>query len=176
VGGENREGATSTRVLAESALMIALSAALYNLTIYTFPQGGSITPGSMTPVLLLALRRGARVGIAAGAVFGIIALYPVPFVYNPVQFLLDYPIAFGALGLAGFFNKRPVVGVGAGIGGRFASHFVSGLVFFASNAPAGESAIVYSAVYNASYLIPELAISAAAIFALQKRGVLNVKK
>jgi thiamine transporter len=173
-----------TRVLAEGCVMIALATALNAIKIFTFPEGGSITLGSMVPLLFFALRRGAKAGILAGAVFGIIDLYFEPFVYNPIQFLLDYPLAFGALGLAGLFKGRwqgtrpegvvAVLAVAVGIGGRFCSHFLSGLVFFASYAPAGESPALYSAVYNASYLIPELVISATVIFVLANRGTLKM--
>ena len=179
------------RILAESAVMIALATILNSINIFTFPEGGSVTLGAMVPILFLALRRGPKVGMIAGAVFGIIDLYFEPFIYNPVQFLLDYPFAYAALGLAGLLsnrvNKSPlstkalnpalwsVVAVAIGISGRFVCHFFSGLVFFASYAPAGENAAVYSAIYNASYLLPELAISAFVIFILVSRGVNRVR-
>jgi thiamine transporter len=182
----------SVRILAEASVMIGLAAALNTIKIFTFPEGGSVTLGAMVPILLLALRRGPKVGCVAGAIFGIIDLYFEYFVYNPVQFLLDYPLAFGALGLAGIFSGRvqekssrsggsngvrtsvlAVAGVAVGIFGRFVCHFLSGLIFFASYAPAGESPALYSAIYNASYLIPEFAISAVVMAALANRGVLT---
>lgn len=168
-------GPSSVRVLAESIVMVALATVLYLITIYQLPQGGSVTLGSMVPILLVALRRGPKVGITSGMVFSIIVLYISPFIYNPFQFLLDYPLAFGSLGLAGFFKTRPLTGVGVGIGSRFVCHFLSGLIFFASYAPPGESPALYSAIYNAGYLIPELAISWAVIFVLLKRNILTVR-
>ena len=56
-------------------------------------------------------------------------------VYYPLQILLDYPLAFGCLGLAGFFKKYALVGVVVGVTGRFVMHLVSGAVFFAEFAP-----------------------------------------
>jgi thiamine transporter len=56
------------------------------------------------------------------------------------------------LGLAGFFPKRPFIGVNLGIIGRFLAHFVSGIVFFAEFAPQGMHPAVYSALYNGGYL------------------------
>jgi thiamine transporter len=164
-----------TRVLAEAVAMIALATALYTIKIFTLPQGGSVTMGSMIPILLLAFRRGARVGVMAGAVFGILVLYLEPFVYNPVQFLLDYPLAFGSLGLAGFFKDKPMLGASVGIGARFVCHFFSGAIFFASFAPVGENPSLYSAIYNGSYLLPELAISAAVMWVLLKRNIINLR-
>jgi thiamine transporter len=104
----------------------------------------------------------------------LVVLVEEPFIYHPVQFLLDYPLAFGALGLAGLFRKLPVVGVAVGIGGRFICHFISGLVFFATYAPAGMDPAVYSAIYNASYLVPELIVSEVVIFILVKRKILQL--
>lgn len=178
-------------VLAESAVMIALATILNSIKVFTFPEGGSVTMGAMVPILFLALRRGPKVGMTAGAVFGIIDVYFEPFIYNPVQFLLDYPFAYGALGLAGLFatrvNRTPqgrtrltpalwsVAAVALGIFSRFVCHFFSGLIFFASYAPAGESPALYSAIYNASYLLPEFAISAFVISILIGRGVNRVR-
>lgn len=156
---------------------MALATVLFYFKIYTFPAGGEITFGSMTPILLLALRRGVRVGVVGGVVFSFIVLALEPFVYNPAQFLLDYPLAFGALGLAGIFRGRglggAVAGVFVGITGRFTCHFLSGIIFFASSAPSGESPALYSAIYNGSYLLPELAISAAAMVILVRRGLVG---
>jgi thiamine transporter len=158
--------------------MVALAGVLHFISGFipflAMPQGGRVTLAAMVPVLFVAIRRGPRVGILAGIAFGLVVLVLEPFIYHPVQVLLDYPLAFGALGLASFFRKLPVLGVAVGISGRFICHFVSGLVFFASYAPAGMDPAVYSAIYNAWYLIPELIISAAVISVLQKRKILQL--
>jgi len=92
----------------------------------------------------------------------------------PTQILLDYPLAFGALGLAGAFKKQPVIGVGIGILGRFICHFISGVIFFGQYAWEGWNVIAYSAAYNATYLVPEFIVSAIIIFTLLKRDLLNI--
>ena len=168
----------TTKILTESVVFIALAGVLYEITFYQFPNGGRITAASMVPILFIALRRGPKVGIATGIVFGLVALVldAFAFVVNPIQVMLDYPLAFGALGLAGFFRKDPLVGVVVGIAGRFVCHFFSGLLFFAMYAPQGESPALYSAIYNASYLIPELVMSAILIYILQKRGIIELYK
>jgi len=87
--------------------------------------------------------------------------------------LLDYPIAFGLLGLAGFFQKRPFIGVTVGIIGRFVAHFLSGIIFFAIYA--GEmNPVIYSAVYNGGYLLVELVISIYVIYLLRASKVLKI--
>lgn len=138
---------------------MALSTALSFIKLFGLPQGGSVTAGSMVPLLWLSLRRGGKIGVFACTAYGLVQLFVEPFIVNPIQVLLDYPVAFGALGLAGFFQNRPFLGVNVGIAGRFITHFVSGVIFFASYAPEGMSPIVYSAIYNGSYLLPELVIS-----------------
>ena len=162
-----------TQVLAETIIMVALSSALYMIKLFTFPQGGSITLGSMTPIFVLSFRRGPKVGMVAGACLGLIIVVIEPFIYNPFQFLLDYPLAFGALGIACLLRSWPLIGVGVGIGGRFVCHFLSGVLYFRSFTPVGQSYIVYSATYNASYLLPELAISAVVVFILARRHILT---
>ncbi|MDR7567131.1 MAG: energy-coupled thiamine transporter ThiT [Armatimonadota bacterium] len=149
----------ATRWMAEVAVAVALSAALGMLKVYQLPQGGSITAGSMVPVYFVALRWGARRGILAGVLTGLVNFLLEPVFLHPVQFLLDYPVAFGALGLAGLLRPVPWVGVVVGGAGRFCAHFLSGVVFFRQYAPPGVSPVVYSAVYNGSYMLPEVGIS-----------------
>ena len=161
-----------TRIIAEIIIFVSLATALSLIKIYTLPQGGSITLG-MVPLLWLAIRRGPKIGIFSGALFGCVDLAIEPYVVHPVQFLLDYPVAFAALGLAGFFQNLPEVGVVVGVTGRFVSHFVSGVVFFASFAPSGMSPIVYSAIYNGSYLLPDMIICMFIMFILNRSNVLK---
>lgn len=146
--------------LVELGIAIALVVVLSNVRIYKLPQGGSITAGSMVPIFYIALRWGAKWGITAGIAAGIVNYIFDPFFAHPVQVLLDYPLAFGALGLAGLFPGRPVLGVVIGGAGRWLAHFVSGIVFFAQYAPKGVSPVIYSALYNGSYMLPEVVISA----------------
>jgi thiamine transporter len=167
------------RILTETIVMVALSGALYLIKIFTLPQGGSITLGSMVPIFLLSLRRGARIGIVGGIAFGLVALVEdvysgVEIIFYPAQVILDYPLAFGVLGLAGFFRKKPVLGVGVGVAARFCSHFVSGVLFFASYAPAGVSPFLYSALYNGGFLIPEFVITAGLMIVLVRVKALEL--
>jgi thiamine transporter len=165
-----------TKILGETIVFIALAGVLYAIPFFQLPQGGRVTLASMVPIFFVALRRGPKVGIVAGIAFGFVALVldSFAFVVNPVQVALDYPLAFGALGLAGFFRKSPVLGVIVGVAGRFVCHFISGLVFFAMYAPAGEAPAIYSAVYNGSFLSIELVMSAVIIFILEKRGIMKL--
>ena len=163
-----------SKIIAEIVVAVALAYALNLIVILRLPQGGSVTAASMVPILWLALRRGAKIGVLGGVIFGLVDLFPQPFIVHPAQFLLDYPLAFGALGLAGFLRGHPIVGVVVGIFGRFICHFISGLVFFATYAPTGMNPAVYSAVYNGSYLVLELVFSTIVVYMLVKRGIITM--
>jgi thiamine transporter len=164
-----------TKIFAEAIAFIALSAVLNSIKLYQLPYGGSVTLAGMVPVLWFSLRRGAVVGTYAGVVLGLVVMVIEPFLYSPVQVLLDYPLAFGALGLAGLFHKRPVIGVGVGMLGRFTAHFLSGVFFFYMYAANwGLDPISYSIAYNGSYLLPEFVVSAVIIYVLAKRRLLRI--
>jgi thiamine transporter len=169
----NSNSFRNPKVLAEMAIFVALATALSFIIVYTLPQGGSITAASMVPILWLALRRGPKVGITAGVFYGMIQLIILPYVIDPVQLLLDYPIAFGLLGLAGFFPKRPVLGAAVGISARFLTHFIAGVIYWAPVYAPTLNPFAYSAVYNGSYLLPEFLISGFVLYLLQKSKVLR---
>lgn len=163
-----------TKIISEVIVAVALAYVLNLIVVFRMPQGGSVTAVSMVPIFWLALRRGLKIGVFGGIVFGLVDMIPQPFIVHPVQFLLDYPLAFGALGLAGFFNRHPIRGVVVGIFGRFVCHFISGIVFFAMYVPAGMHPAVYSAIYNGSYLIVELVSSIIAMYILVRRDFVKM--
>ena len=170
-----------TKLLAEMAVAIALGTVLSLVKFSIWPEGGSVTAGSMIPLFWFSLRRGAKLGITAGVAYGMVQFFVGPFFVHPAQLLLDYPIAFGALGLAGLLRKHELAGVTLGVGGRFLAHFVSGVIFFATYAPEvylgigiGANAYTYSALYNGSYLIPELVISLVLMMVVIRRGLIDL--
>ena len=171
----------SVKILAEGGVMIALATVLSFVKVYQAPFGGSVTAGSMIPILLFSLRQGIAPGLLVGAIYGIIQL-SVGYVLTPAQAFLDYIVAFGLLGLAGFaqqsFSKigekvdtkkymTVSLGVLLGIGGRFVAHFFAGVIFFSQYA-GDMNPWWYSALYNGSYLIPELIVSTLLILLIWK--------
>ena len=172
-----------TKLLAEMAVAIALGTVLSLVKFSIWPEGGSVTAGSMIPLFWFSQRRGAKLGITAGVAYGMVQFFVEPFFVHPAQLLLDYPIAFGALGLAGLLREHELAGVTLGVGGRFLAHFVSGVIFFATYAPEvylgisiGANAYTYSALYNGSYLIPELVISLVLMMVVIRRGLIDLYK
>lgn len=171
------EKASQTKILAEGTVFIALTVILKDVLppIFELPQGGSVSIAGMLPLLWFSLRRGLRSGLEAGTVYGLIHMaLPGSYIVDPVQALLDYPIAFAALGLAGIFRKYPLLGAPVGIFGRFLAHFASGVWFFAEYAPTGMSPILYSASYNGGYLIVELVVAEIIIAILMNRRLLKI--
>ena len=163
-----------TRVLAEVAIAVALATVLSMIKIWQMPQGGSVTMGSMVPILLIAFRRDIKIGVMTGVIYGLVQLVLDGWFYHPAGMFLDYPLAFGVLGAAALFKKMPPVGVAVAITLRFFSHLISGVIFFAEYAPEGVSPVIYSAIYNGSYMIPEIIVSAILIYFLVQRDVLNM--
>ena len=101
-------------------------------------------------------------GIIAAAASGLLQFVLEPFFYTLPQMLIDYPLAFGALGLAGFFHKKKFglqIGYIVGVIGRYVFAVISGYVFFGAYAPEGTPAIVYSLTYNATYIVPEAIVT-----------------
>ena len=161
------------KILTESSVFVALSFILKDILppIYELPQGGSVTIAGIVPLLWFSLRRGFRYGIFAGFVYGLVHMALGGYVIHILQGLLDYPIAFAAIGLAGLFKKYPLIGVGVGIIGRFISSFLSGIFFFTGLTVEG---VVASAIYNGIYLVGEFVISAIVIYMLMKRDLINI--
>ena len=151
-----------TKALAVSALLVALSIILNQLVLFRMPQGGSITAFSMVPIVLCAYFFGVRRGLMAGMCVGLINLLFNPYVIHPVQLLLDYPMAFGALAFGGIFASRKagiVKGYIFGVLCRYVCAVLSGVIFFGAYAPEGFNAITWSLWYNATYLAVEGIVS-----------------
>jgi thiamine transporter len=168
---EAKKDIKHVRVMAEVALAAALAVVLSFLKLYTLPQGGSLSL-EMIPVFYIAVRRGGALGCVTGLLMGLGQLLYGAYIVHPAQLILDYPLAFTVLGVAGFMRKTPLVGVVVGSTLRFLCHFASGVIFFAQYAPEGMNVLAYSAIYNASYMLPETAVTLvviALILAREKR-------
>ena len=163
----------TTRMLVYVSLMLALTILLQQVRLYHFPQGGSVTLGSMLPIILLTFRYGAPVGMFAGFVFGLINIILDPFILHPIQVLFDYPLPWMAAGLAAIFKQNFIASTILVFAGKFICHVISGVVFFASYAPEGTSPIIYSLTVNASMIIPECIICCVLIKFLPTERLLN---
>lgn len=152
----------TTKQLVFSAVAMALAMVCSMIKFADLPMGGSVTLFSMLFIVLIGYWYGPYVGIMTAVAYGLLQFVTEPIFYTIPQMLIDYPCAFGALGLAGFFSGKKhglQIGYLAGVLGRYVFAVISGVVFFGAYAPEGTPAIVYSLGYNATYLVPEAVIT-----------------
>lgn len=152
----------TTKQLVFSAVAMALAMLCSMIKFADLPMGGSVTLFSMLFIVLIGYWYGPYVGIMTAVAYGLLQFVTEPIFYTIPQMLIDYPCAFGALGLAGFFSGKKhglQIGYLAGVLGRYVFAVISGVVFFGAYAPEGTPAIVYSLGYNATYLVPEAVIT-----------------
>ncbi len=166
-----------SRSIAFAAVCVAMSFALSYIKLFTMPMGGSITFASMLPVMLYSFMFGSRKGVIAGLIYGVLQAVQDPWLLHPAQFLLDYGVAFAAVGVTGCIkgfrlfegNMRLQFTLGALAGGvlRFVSHFFSGAFAFGSfgagyaedyGIAALNNPYLYSLIYQCMYVIPEVLI------------------
>ena len=159
--GKNKkaEGAVPAKKLTFCAMAIALATVTSFIKFADLPMGGSITLFSMLFVSLIGYFYGTKTGLTTGLAYGVLQLITGPYIYAPAQVLLDYPLAFGALGLSGFFkNKKHGLSIGYTVGvlGRYICHVISGYIFFGAYAPEGMDPMIYTLGYNLTYILPEM--------------------
>ncbi len=158
--------------LAEAALLIAMGTVLSVFKLIDLPYGGSVTVGSMLPVLIIAYRYGTGFGMASSLAFGIIqqllGLKTLSYVTTwqsiLAVILLAYIVAFMVIGLGGLFRKLSSERLALVLGAllacilRFACHFTSGITVWKGISIPMKAAVIYSLGYNATYMIPETVI------------------
>lgn len=149
----------TAKALTYASACIALSFILSYIKLFEMPQGGSVTPASMLPIMLFAAVYGVGPGMLVGAVYGLLQYLQGGYFVHPVQFLLDYPLAFALIGLAGLYRVLPkswrswslYAAMVLGAVGRAFSATLAGILYW-------ETAPWASLVYNGTYLIPDTII------------------
>ena len=167
----------NAKSLAFAALCIALSTVLRYIKIFEMPQGGSVTLASMFPLMLFAAAYGVGPGMLVGAAYGFIRYMTGGWFVHPVQFLLDYPLAFALIGLTGLYVHLPhrwnawslYACMILGAIGRAASATLAGVFFW-------DTAFWPSLVYNGTYLIPDTAICMVVAVPLAQRLLKIMRK
>ena len=189
---------SKTLTIVEGAVMVALATVLSFIRVYKLPWGGSITLLSMLPIAVFSIKHGVAKGLGAEFVFSLIqfiqgitdglfgwGLSPVMLV---ACIFIDYLAAYTVLGVAGMFRKKGAVGWIAGtmiaVFLRFVCHFISGVVIWKSfgalwDGFSTDNSILYSLLYNGSYMLPEMIFTAIGTFALfeipQTRKILSTQ-
>ena len=175
----------NVRALCEGAIMIAAATVLSLIRLLQLPQGGSVNI-SMLPIFIYCIRRGAKHGFVCTFAFGLLQLLlDGAYAWGPTSMLLDYFLAFGVLGVAGFFKGvRGGIFIGTVVGClcRFAVHFLSGITIYRIYEPTAvfntviANPYIYSAVYNGSFIAIDMALClviTAAIYKPLKRYILG---
>lgn len=206
----------STRRLCESGIFIALATVLSVLKIFEFSFGGSITVLSMLPIVLLSYRHGVKWGLTCGFFYSIvqmllgintISVFVLPGESQMVWWriilmcLLDYVLAYTALGLGGVFSKKSpkkalVLGSILSLFVCYLFHVLSGAVFFGTYAywffgdvmtgsfgsgilekfTGAPLYLLYSFIYNGCYMIPEIIMTALGAFAVSSLPMIKKNK
>jgi thiamine transporter len=170
---------TKTQKLTLAAVLTALAIVLSFIKLGEMPLGGSVTLGSMLPVMLVSIVLGVKWGLASGAVFATFQLVQALASANvfpycetgltlTVCILFDYVVPFTVIGLAGLFrgfslgrlkNAGAYLGIFLVCLVRFLSHFITGVTIWGQWALNGMGKYLYSLLYNGGYMLPELGIS-----------------
>ena len=174
-----------TNKLARSALLLALSTVLMwvsKLIPAPWLQGGSVTLASMVPIIIIGIMFGTKWGLCASLSYSVIQMmfgfYPPPtqtFINFLLVIFLDYVAAFGVLGLSGLFYRifkktslsAPLCGLIVTLL-RYVCHIISGILIWGVYAEKGQTVLMYSLIYNGTYMIPEIIITTAALALLCK--------
>ncbi|VYT72328.1 energy-coupled thiamine transporter ThiT [Clostridium tertium] len=148
-----------SKTMARIGLALALATILDFIKVIDLPNGiGSINLGSVVPIIVIALFYGPEIGMLTGLLFGLINLIISPYIVHPIQVLFDYPLPYMAVGLAGYFKDKKLLGASIGMFFKFIFHFISGVLFFGQFAPDGWSPVFYSFVANGAYVGSNLII------------------
>lgn len=164
---------STIQMLAESAIMLALSVVLNEFTPIKFPFGGSVTFFSQLPILVIGYRYGIKQGLFTGLAMGVIEMlfglknfsYVTGIKGYLILVLADYIIAFSVLGLGAMFKKKiknqalSLASAGAVVSVlRFICHYISGVTIWSGYAE-DQPVWLYSLTYNGGYMLPELILT-----------------
>ncbi len=174
------------KTITYAGICIAMSFALSYLRLVRMPQGGSITPASILPLMIFSYAFGTKKGVFVGFIYGLLQAFQTPSILHPAQFLLDYPVAYACIGLSGAFAKTKglekypqlQIALGGVLAGffRFLMHFTSGIFAFGVFAD-GENVVAYSLSYQAGYVLPDLAIAiAVAVVIFSSKSIVKEMK
>lgn len=176
----------TTKQLVFSAVALALAIVIATYAKIKWPlwfNGGSITLFSMLFVTMIGYWYGPVVGLIGGVTYALLQYITGPYFLSPLQVVLDFPLAFGALGLSGFFYKKKnglFIGYITAVSARLLFHCISGVIFYTEYiGVVGKDieAVASGILYNMSYIVPEAVLTLIVISLPPVKDVLlRVKK
>lgn len=154
------------RALCEGAVLVALAQVLGYIKLFELPQGGAVCL-SMMPIFIYCARWGFGAGMLASFAFSILQLLlDGAYAWGWQSILGDYVVAYTVLGLAGLFAKEKngfFIGSAVGSLARFIVHYLVGVWVWGEYMPESFFGMtmttpwLYSALYNGSYMLLDLA-------------------
>lgn len=152
----------TTQQLVVCAVALALAYVTSYIKLFSLPFGGSVTLFSMLFIVLIGYWYGPKIGIMTGLVYGIFQFLQEPYVLTFFQVCCDYVLAFGVMGISGFFSKSKKWGLQkayiAAIIARGAFHALGGYLYWMDYMPESfpkALASLYPIIYNYSYILVE---------------------
>ena len=172
----------NAKSLALAGVCVSMSFALSYIKLWDMPNGGALTLASLFPLALYSYLYGLKKGLFAGFCYSLLQAIQDPWIIHPAQFLLDYPIAFTAVGLAGIFkwskinDKAPRLAFSLGCGAvglfRYIAHTLSGIFAFEAYAK-GQNAVLFSLGYNLYVLVDIALVIAVGTLILSSKSLLK---
>lgn len=125
---------------------------------------------AMVPIFILAFRWGFKVAFLSGFIWGLLQIAVGDFYFlTPIQFLIEYFIAFAFIGFAGIFFEKiqfqlkhgdknmllvwAIIAIAVGSVARYFWHFLAGIIFWGEYAPEGMSPAIYSLIVNGGAML-----------------------
>jgi len=213
---------SNTLRLVLTAMMLAIATVIAFICslvpFLNFPFGGGITICSMLPIILISYIYGVKWGLFTGVTYSVIQMMlgygTIGALFTPTSdefqgilnafliCIIDYVLAYTALGLGGIFrNKIQNKGLALCLGSIvaiavcYAFHVLSGFIFYGAWAEwfftdtviadlgvskwimntftGGGLSFIYSLVYNGCYMIPEMIITAICAFPIAEIHVIK---
>lgn len=153
------------KTMVEGAIFAGLAMALTYVP-HDFGVSSIQLAYGLIPIAIYCYRRGVVPGMVAGLIWGLLDMWlrGSGSLLHPIQIILDYPVPFALAGLIGLVkpqvdhalaqDQRKLAALWAILGfligdfAKYAVHYLSGVFFWGSYAPKGQSAWVYSLVIN----------------------------
>lgn len=164
----------TTKMMAHAAMCLALSFVLSYIRLFRMNGGGSVTPGSMLPVMLFGASYGLVPGLLVGFAYSLLQILQGAEAAGVMGLLLDYILAFSALGLGGLAKHLPkkwglYAAMVIALLGRLCCSVLSGVIVWGTP-------LWGSITYNLGYMLPEMVICLTLGVLLGKRLVSMMQK
>ncbi|MBE7105890.1 energy-coupled thiamine transporter ThiT [Bacillus cereus] len=162
---------TNLQAMIESAILAAFAMVIdiLPLSIKISATGGSIS-FAMIPIFIIAYRWGFKMAFLGGLIWGLLQIVVGDaIIVTPIQVIIEYFVAFAFIGFAGLFYKQIqqtlmngqrkktiayiILATFIGSLARYFCHFIAGIIFWGQYAPKGQSAFLYSLIFNGSTMI-----------------------